>query len=107
MGMPFYKDTMSHGNMYIEFDVEYPKKNSLNPEKVKILQEVLNGGVTMEEESPPPSKKKASKKDIHHLEDFSEADLNKNPKGKVSSSHQHQHDEDDENEGGRTKCQAQ
>jgi len=28
-GMPFYKDAMSHGNIYITFDVEFPKRNEL------------------------------------------------------------------------------
>jgi DnaJ-class molecular chaperone len=39
--MPFHKDSMSHGNLYIEFEVQYPKKNVLNPEKIKILKEIL------------------------------------------------------------------
>jgi DnaJ family protein A protein 2 len=30
-GMPYHKDSMSHGNLYIEFEVEFPKKNSFNP----------------------------------------------------------------------------
>jgi len=29
LGMPFYKDAMSHGNLYITFDVEFPKANQL------------------------------------------------------------------------------
>lgn len=36
--MPFYKDQMSHGNMYVDFEVEFPKKNSLSADKVKLLQ---------------------------------------------------------------------
>ncbi len=28
-GMPFFKDAMAYGNLYIEFDVEFPKKNEL------------------------------------------------------------------------------
>lgn len=30
-GMPLYQNAMCYGNLYIEFDVEFPKKNSLNP----------------------------------------------------------------------------
>jgi DnaJ-class molecular chaperone len=30
-GMPFHKDAMSHGNLNIEFEIEFPKKNSINP----------------------------------------------------------------------------
>jgi len=35
-GMPFYKDAMSHGNLYITFNVEFPKKGEIkNPEELK------------------------------------------------------------------------
>lgn len=27
--MPFFKDAMGRGNLYIEFDVQFPKKNEL------------------------------------------------------------------------------
>ena len=90
--MSFYKDQMSHGNLYIEFDVEFPKNNSISGDKVKILQEVLNAPA-MEEEPPVATKKKNTKKDVHYMDDFDESDLHKNPKGKVAS---HHHDEDDE-----------
>jgi len=34
--MPFYKDAMSHGNLYITFNVEFPKKGEIkNPEELK------------------------------------------------------------------------
>lgn len=44
-GMAFYKDAMSHGNLYIEFDVEFPKKGEIkNPEGLAkvIFTELLN-----------------------------------------------------------------
>lgn len=28
-GMPFYKDAMAHGNLYIKFIVEFPKRGQL------------------------------------------------------------------------------
>jgi len=30
-GMPFYNDRLSHGNLIINFEVEFPKKNSITP----------------------------------------------------------------------------
>jgi len=29
-GMPFYKDAMGHGNLYIKFKVSFPKKGQLD-----------------------------------------------------------------------------
>lgn len=31
--MPFYKDSMSSGNLYIEFFVDFPAKNIITPQK--------------------------------------------------------------------------
>ena len=40
--MPFYKDAMGAGNLYIEFDVEFPKKNELkNLDQLKNVNFVL------------------------------------------------------------------
>ena len=33
--MPFFKDSLSHGNLIIEFHVIMPKRGTLNPEQVK------------------------------------------------------------------------
>jgi len=34
--MPFFRDAMSHGNLYIQFEVQFPKKNELkNVEELK------------------------------------------------------------------------
>jgi len=34
LGLPFYKDPMSYGNLIIEFEVDFPKKNSLGKERI-------------------------------------------------------------------------
>jgi hypothetical protein len=39
--MPFYKDTMSHGNLYIEFLVDFPSKNTITPQKAEKLAKIL------------------------------------------------------------------
>ena len=41
LGMPFYKDAMGHGNLYIEFFVEFPKKNQLTKDKVAKIRDIL------------------------------------------------------------------
>lgn len=33
--MPFYKDAMSHGNLHIKFEVEFPSKNQLKPDSIE------------------------------------------------------------------------
>lgn len=38
--MPFYKDAMSHGNLYIKFFVQFPKKGDLKDNQLKELQKV-------------------------------------------------------------------
>lgn len=38
-GMPFYKDAMSHGNLYIEFVIEFPKKSDVK--HIEQLKEVF------------------------------------------------------------------
>lgn len=93
-GMAFHKDAMSHGNLYIEFEVEFPKKNVINPEKAKALKDILNVQYELGPESvdSPTKKKPVAKNDIHHLEDFSERDLNKNPRGGSGGSGHHHHD---------------
>jgi DnaJ-class molecular chaperone len=40
-GMAFYKDAMSHGNLYIKFLVQFPKKGELKENQIKELQKVV------------------------------------------------------------------
>lgn len=96
--MPFYHDAMSHGNLYIEFIVNFPKKGSLSPAQVEKICKVLNGKMVKSEGYSKTSKNKI-------LEDFRENDLNENPAGAE--------DEDDMRQnfggGGRqeVRCQQQ
>ncbi len=41
LGMPFYKDAMGHGNLYIEFFVDFPKKNQLTKDKTDKIRSIL------------------------------------------------------------------
>lgn len=40
-GLPFFKDTISTGNLYIKFEVEFPKPNQLTNEKCEALKKVF------------------------------------------------------------------
>lgn len=35
LGMPFFKDSLSHGNLIIEFNIIMPKRGTLTPEQLK------------------------------------------------------------------------
>lgn len=41
--MPFYKDPMSHGNLYIEFIVNFPKKNQISNANIEKIANILGG----------------------------------------------------------------
>lgn len=44
LGLPFFRDSMSHGNLIIDFEVQMPSKyNNLSPEQIRILGEILPG----------------------------------------------------------------
>ena len=64
---------MSHGNLIIEFEVEFPKKNSFSKDKIEKIINILGMDI-----------QKGASKDKKHtkiLEDFQAADLNPNPQG--------------------------
>jgi hypothetical protein len=45
LGMPFYKDPMSHGNLIIEFTVQMPKRGDISKENLEKLATLLPGKV--------------------------------------------------------------
>lgn len=43
LGMPLHKDSMSNGDLYVEFDVVFPKK--LEEAQLEVLSKVLPGSL--------------------------------------------------------------
>ena len=41
LGLPFYKDTMSHGHLYFEFVVVFPKAGEINADREKALRQAF------------------------------------------------------------------
>lgn len=72
--MPFYKDPMSYGNLYVEFIINFPKKGSITPVNIEKITKALNGKPLKSEGYSKTSKNKI-------LEDFNNKDLNANPAG--------------------------
>ena len=98
LGMPFYKDPMSYGNLVVEFKVEFPKKNFFNKDKIDKITAILSPN-----NKPTLSGDKKDPKTCKILEDYSEADLNPSPGG----GHE---EEEEEHYGGRgqnVQCQQQ
>lgn len=69
-GMPFYQDCMSFGNLFIKFDVEFPKPGSLKPANIENLKKILPGPKIQ----PPPEQ-------YELLEDYYEGMKNPNAEG--------------------------
>lgn len=109
-GLPFYKDPMGHGNLYVVFKVEFPKKGELKPAQIEELKKLLPGAVC-------PALDKS--KPVAFLETFHEADTNPNPSGGKGMPRLGRElimlapDEESEEEGGmprgaqRVQCQQQ
>lgn len=69
-GMPFYKDTMSCGNLMIKFEVVFPESGALNKENIEMLKKSLPGPKV-----PPPPK------NYEMMEDFHDGLRNQNAEG--------------------------
>merc|ERR1712159_697950 len=42
-GMPFFKDSLSYGNLFIKFSVEFPKKGAISEADTNALKKILPG----------------------------------------------------------------
>jgi DnaJ family protein A protein 2 len=89
-GMPYYKDAMSHGNLYVEFNIEFPKSGELK--NIEGLAKIL----PLPKEKPVSDKSKALL-----LEEFSHESQNPHHEGGRTKGHGHGEDDEDwEEEGG-------
>jgi DnaJ family protein A protein 2 len=85
-GMPYYKDAMSHGNLYVEFNVEFPKNGEIK--NLEGLAKIL---------PLPKDKPVADKSKALLLEEFSADGQNSHHEGgKTRGHHGHGHGDDDE-----------
>jgi hypothetical protein len=74
LGLPYYKDPMSHGHLYFEFLITYPKKGSITPANIERIAAVLNGKTIKSEGYSKTSKNKI-------LEEYKDSDQNTSPQG--------------------------
>jgi DnaJ family protein A protein 2 len=95
-GMPFYKDAMSFGNLYIEFEIEFPKKGELK--KVDELKNIL---------PTPKTTATFDKTKAEYLDDFDPTSQNPNAEGGKQRG-EDDDDEDGHQHGGqRVQCAQQ
>ena len=84
--MPFFKDEMSFGNLFIQFEVQFPSKGQLKAKQIKQLKKAL----------PGPKHNidyKSNKYEI--LDEYDETDFNKKEDGG------RYHEEEDDRRRGR------
>lgn len=94
-GMPYYKDAMGQGNLYIEFNVEFPKKGELN--NLDQLAKIL----------PVPKTQGGDKGKTLVLEDFDESTQNTNAEGGRARQGGDDDDDDMPRGGQRVQCAQQ
>jgi len=93
-GMPFYGDAMSHGNLIIQFDIEFPKGEQIKKEAREQLKKILPGPKI----NPPPQS-------YEMMEDFHDSMRNESAEGGHRNRH---HDDDDGHpQGQRVECGTQ
>lgn len=71
-GLPFYKNSMYHGNLVVKFKVKFPEGKAMTSDVKAALDKILPGPST----GPAEKSQKAD-----YFTTFTKADLNTNPKG--------------------------
>lgn len=92
--MPFYKDPMSYGNLYLEFKVVFPPSSFLSTPNAKLLREAFQYRTANPEDLEQCE-------NTAPLEDFSEDLLNPKAGGHAEE------EEEDGGEGHPIGCQQQ
>nr|QCY50087.1 DNAJA1B [Apostichopus japonicus] len=94
-GMPLLKDSLARGRLIVHFEVKFPEKDSLDPDKLHLLESIL-----------PPREECMIPDDVEEvaLEDYTRRHEGKQRRG---ANHIHNYDEDDDMEGHRgMQCQT-
>jgi len=96
--MPFFKDVMSKGNLYIVFEVEFPKKNEIK--NLELLKNIL---------PLPTNVPTFDKKQAEYLDDYDQTSHNPKAEGGRSKGSRMEEEDDDEEgaRGGRQNVQCQ
>jgi DnaJ family protein A protein 2 len=97
-GMPFYKDAMGHGNLYIDFTIEFPKKGEL--QNIEELSKIL---------PVPKNIPNFDKQKCEILQDFSKENMNSHAEGGRARGGEDDEDDEDMPRGGgqRVQCAQQ
>lgn len=93
--MPFYGDSISHGNLIITFKVEFPKRGTISEAQLKVLSEILPG--------PKPKKVDTTKDDVLLLSDFDPTSTNPSEEGGKREEEDEEEDEEGR-QGTRVQC---
>lgn len=96
-GLPFYRDAMSHGNLIIKFKVKFPRGSDLTDDIKAALEKVL----------PGPKTGPAAKGQAEFMKEFTQEDLNSDPKGGQRGHHHDDDDDDDAHHHGRHQQRAE
>jgi len=99
--MPFFKDAMSSGNLYIQFEVEFPKKNEIK--NLEALKNIL---------PMPKNPLVVDRKQCEFLDDYDPTSTNPKAEGGRSKGNNRMEEEDEDEDGQprngqRVQCQQQ
>jgi len=85
-GLPLFRNPALTGNLFVHFDIDFPKSGSLSKQHVSMLQQLL----------PGENKKQNYGEDIemHQLQNFEKSHINQNKKSTGGEAY----DEDDDDD---------